>query len=115
MSDMRTALALLSLLLVTGVGSAQVKEPPRAEKLEVQIRYRIRADRDERIRQFLALEKFLAGLGFEDARKNDPDRELDILDPSHERFTGVIPSKNVMRVLDDPHVLNILFAPVGYP
>ena len=96
------------------VAPAQVKEPPRAEKLDVQIRYRIRADRDERIRQFLALEKHLASLGFEDARKNDPDRELDILDPTAERFTGTISSRNVLNLLDEPRVLNILFAPAGY-
>jgi hypothetical protein len=114
MSQSRTALAVIALLLGSGIAPAQVKEPPRAEKLDVQIRYRIRADRDERIRQFLALEKHLASLGFDDARKNDPDRELDILDPTAERFTGSISASNVMRLLDEPHVLNILFTPAGY-
>lgn len=114
MSHSRSALAFLAVLLGTGAAAAQVKEPPRADQLDVQIRYRIRADRDERIRQFLVLEKHLASLGFVDARKNDPDRELDILDPNAERFTGTISSKNVLRLLDDPRVLNILFAPSGY-
>jgi hypothetical protein len=114
MSRSRPVLAVLVVLMGSGFASAQVKEPPRAEKVDVQIRYRIRADRDERIRQFLALEKHLAALGFDDARKNDPDRDLDILDPTAERFTGTIPSKNVLRLLDDPRVLNILFAPAGY-
>ena len=114
MSPFRPALAVLAIFLGTDVAPAQVKEPPRAEKLDVQIRYRIRADRDERIRQFLAFEKHLAALGFDDARKNDPERELDILDPTAERMIGSISSKNVMRLFDDPRVLNILFAPAGY-
>ena len=114
MNRSRSALAAIVVLTSVGLAPAQVKEPPRAEKLDVQIRYRIRADREERVRQFLALEKFLSGLGFVDARKNDPDRELDIVDPTAECFTGTIPSKNVLRLLDDPRVMNILFAPSGY-
>ena len=98
----------------TSAAPAQVKEPPRAEKLDVQIRYRIRADRDERIRQYRVLEKHLAALGFVDAHKDDPDRDLDILDPNAERFTGTIPSRNVLDMLNDPRVQNILFAPAGY-
>src|SRR5262249_10482799 len=74
MSHARPAFALLVVLLASGFASAQVKEPPRPETLDIQIRYRIRADRDERVRQFRALEKHLASLGFDDARKNDPDR-----------------------------------------
>ena len=114
MSAARSALAVLALLIATPVATAQVKEPKRADKLDIQIRYRIRADRDERIRQYRALEKHLAALGFEDALKNDPEHELDILDPTAERFIGTIPSENVLKVLDDPHVLNILFAPAGH-
>jgi hypothetical protein len=124
MSLARPALAVLAVLFAAVMTTGQdkepvkrpdpVKEPPRPEKLDIQIRYRIRADRDERVRQFKVLERHLANLGFEDARKNDPDRDLDILDPTAERFTGTIPSKNVFAVLDDPRVLNILFAPAGY-
>ncbi len=119
----RAPLALFLLgFLFTSVSIAQdkekeqprVKEPARAEKLDIQIRYRIRADRDERIRQFRVLEKHLAALGFDDVRKNDPDRDLDILDPAAERFTGTIPSAKVLDVLADPRVQNILFAPTGY-
>ncbi len=120
MTFSRSLLATLAVLVACGLSTAQpkgqprVKEPPRAEKLDVQIRYRIRADRDERIRQFRVLEKHLAGLGFEDARKDDDERDLDILDPNAERFTGTIPSARVLELLNDPRVLNILFAPAGY-
>ncbi|MCE9564804.1 MAG: hypothetical protein K8U57_22450 [Planctomycetes bacterium] len=115
------AVALAVLLGVSALGAQErekdeprVKEPARTEKVDVQIRYRIRADRDERVRQFRGLEKHLAALGFEDSRKEDPDLDLDILDPNAERFTGTITSAKVLSLLDDPRVQQILFAPSGY-
>ncbi|HSQ57522.1 MAG TPA: hypothetical protein VLM40_17505 [Gemmata sp.] len=120
MTSSRFSLVVLAGLFSVAPSAAQlkeqprVKEPPRAEKLEIQIRYRIRADRDERIRQYRVLEKHLASLGFDDAQKNDPEHELDIIDPTAERFRGTIPSAHVLEVLDDPRVQTILFAPAGY-
>ncbi|MBY0456134.1 MAG: hypothetical protein K2V38_02225, partial [Gemmataceae bacterium] len=64
---LRFALAAVGLVVAAALGQAQVKEPPRAEKVKVEVRYRIRADRDERARQYLVLQKFLAKLGFDDA------------------------------------------------
>jgi hypothetical protein len=113
----RWALAALVLSFATASAPAQpapVKEPARAEKVDVQIRYRIRADRDERIRQYRVLEKHLAGLGFDNARKNDPDFDLDILDPNGERFSGTVPGAKVLDILNEPRVQNILFAPTGF-
>lgn len=95
-------------------GKDPVKEPPRADKVDVQIRYRIRADRDERVRQFRALEKFLADLKFDDARKNDPDRERDELDPNAERLSGTVAGADVLKILNQVRVQNILFAPAGF-
>lgn len=109
-----SVLALVAVPLVAAVAPAQVKEPPRAEKVDVQIRYRIRADRDERVRQYRALEKHLESLGFVDANKDDPDRDLDILDPAHERFVGTLPGAKVLDILKDSRVQNILFAPSGF-
>ena len=106
--------AVIVATVAAPLAPAQVKEPPRAEKMDIQIRYRIRADRDERIRQYRVLEKHLAGLGFVDSRKDDPDRDLDILDPSADRFVGAIPGKNALDVLNDVRVQNILFAPTGF-
>jgi hypothetical protein len=114
MISLRHILAVLALSVAAGSVSAQVKEPPRSEKVDIQIRYRIRAERDERVRQYRALEKHLNSLGFVDSRKDDPDRDLDMLDPTAERFTGSIPSAKVLEVLNNPNVLNILFAPSGY-
>lgn len=110
----RSTLALVVLLLGATLSPAQIKEPPRAEKVDVQIRYRIRADRDERARQYREFEKYLAALGFVDADKDKEDRDLDILDPNHERFNGTIPGAKVLDILKDVRVQNILFAPSGF-
>src|SRR5262249_39723215 len=112
---LRSVTASLTVILTATLAQAQVKEPPRAEKLDIQIRYRIRADRDERIRQYRLLEAHLKALGFVDGRKeDDPTRELDILDPTADRFFGTIPSAKVLDVLKDVRVQNILFAPSGF-
>lgn len=111
-SAVRPVLALLAVLAVARLSPAQVKYPERPESVDLQLRYRIRADRDERIRQFRALEAHLKKLGFD--RKRFPDDELDILDPNAERFEGRIPSKNVFAVLDDPRVRSILFKPTTF-
>jgi hypothetical protein len=112
------ALPLIVLLALSGLANAQprdpVKEPPRAEKLDIQLRYRIRAERDERVRQYRSLMKYLESLGFQDARADDPNRDLDILDPNAERFVGTISSAKVLDTLNDSRIQNILFAPSGY-
>ncbi|MFO0821563.1 MAG: hypothetical protein U0792_00215 [Gemmataceae bacterium] len=111
--------AAVALLLGVSTVLSQPKEeprvkPPRTEKVDVQIRYRIRADRDERVRQFRGMEKHLAAAQAEDSRKEDPDRDLDILDPNAERLTGTIASAKVLQLLDDPRIQNILFSPSGF-
>src|SRR5437762_1001857 len=108
----RAAIALFLVLAAASSASSQVKYPPRPEKVDVQIRYRIRADRDERVRQFRALEAHLKKLGFVGTPMEDED--LAILDPTAERFAGTIPSANVFAILNDPRVRTILFAPAGY-
>src|SRR5437588_4934998 len=105
-------LAALGLLLAAPLAAGQTKYPPRAEKLDIEIRYRIRADRDERARQFRVLEAHLKRLGFVAPEREDED--LDIQDPTAERFAGTIPSKNVFDILNDPRVRTILFAPAGF-
>src|SRR3954468_19984683 len=95
-------LAALGLLLAAPLAAGQTKYPPRAEKLDVEIRYRIRADRDERARQFRVLEAHLKRLGFVAPEREG--RDPDILDPTAERFAGTIPSKTVFEVLSDPRV-----------
>jgi hypothetical protein len=108
----RQALVILGLLLTAPPAPAQVKYAPRPATLDIQIRYRIRTDRDERVRQFRVLEAHLKGLGFVPTPREDAD--LEILDRTAEYFSGTIPSANVFAVLNDPRVRTILFAPAGH-
>ncbi len=103
---------LLMLSTLPGVSTAQVKYPPLPETVDIQIRYRIGAARDERVRQYRALEAHLQSLGFN--RKRQPEDDLDVFDPTAERFEGTIPSKNVNAVLLDPRVKTILFRPTDF-
>ncbi|HJZ53644.1 MAG TPA: hypothetical protein VKE74_01725, partial [Gemmataceae bacterium] len=112
MTRTRLLVTLIGTAVLAPAVSAQVKYPPRPEKVDVQIRYRIRADRDERARQFRVLEAHLKSLKFVPFPREDAD--LDILDPTAERFTGTMPSATVLDTLIDPRVQTILFAPAGY-
>ncbi|HXD86520.1 MAG TPA: hypothetical protein VN641_08505, partial [Urbifossiella sp.] len=103
---------MIAILFFATTAPAQVVYPQRAETVDVQIRYRIRAARDERVRQFLVLTQRLDDLGFKRTRK--PNDEQDIIDPTAERFDGSIPSKNVFAVLNDPRVQTILFKRTDY-
>lgn len=108
----RSLLAVVAVCVVAAVAPAQVVEPPRPEKYDVQFRYRIRTDRDERIRQFRAMSEFLKKVGFEAAPKEDAD--LDILDPGAESMIGSIAGGNAVRLLDDPRIQTVLLMPTGY-
>lgn len=108
---------VFSLMLLMGLGfsadaAAEVKYPPLPETVQVEFRYRIRAPRDERVRQFRLMQAHLDKLGFN--RKRQPGDETDIIDPTAERMTGTIPSKNVFALLDDPRIQTVLFRPTNF-
>ncbi|MBX9584500.1 MAG: hypothetical protein K2X87_29720, partial [Gemmataceae bacterium] len=111
-SARRAGVAALLALFIAGPAAAQVKYPPRPETVEVQFRYRIRADRTERVREFRELTAYLDKIGF--VRTRLPDDETDILDPTAERMAGTIPSRNVLDLLKDPRVRTVLFQPTGF-
>ena len=100
---------LLLVLLSPAVGSAQVTYPTRPEQSDVTLRYRIRADRDERIRQFRAMTAFLDQLKFVPEDREDAD--LDIFDPTAEILRGTIPTENATKLLGDPRIVTVLYAP----
>jgi hypothetical protein len=106
-------LAAALLLASAGPASAQVAYPPSPDKYGAHIRYRIRADRDERIRQYRAMTAFLDKLGFVPAPREDAD--LDIFDPTAERLDGTVPAANAARLLQDPRVQTVLLVPAGSP
>lgn len=107
----RTGMLLAALLASAVPAAAQVAYPPRPEKYDVHFRYRIRADRDERIRQFREMEQFLKGVGFVPAPREDAD--LDAFDPTAERMNGTMPSANAARLFEDPRIQTAVFVPAG--
>lgn len=106
-------LAVVALLVgLPAVTPAQVKYPPRPDRVQLDLRYRIPSERAARVKEFRELEAGLARLGFE--RTRVPDDETDFIDPLAERFSGTIPSKNVLAVLDDPRIKSIQFRPTEF-
>ncbi len=107
-------LGLLASLMLAGLSApamAQVTYPALPEKYDVQARYRIRADRDERIRQYRSMQSYLKDIGFVATARDDAD--LDVFDPTAELLQGTIPSANARRILDDARILTAIALPSG--
>jgi hypothetical protein len=111
MSCFRMCLLLAMWFGVLGTLPAQVSYPPPAEKSDVHFRYRIRADRDERIRQFREMTSYLKKQGFELTPREDSD--LDIFDPTAELMNGTIPTANAKKLLDEGHIQTAIVLPAG--
>lgn len=96
---------------LSGVGplAAQVVEPRPPAEYDVELRYRIRAPRNERVRQYLEMIRALDAAGFERAASESDDAT----DPNAERLSGRLPSTSVERVLAEPHVRTLLLTPAG--
>jgi hypothetical protein len=107
------SVAFLAIVFLAGPDTrAQIKTPKPPDTYDVQIRYRILADRNERVLQFDEMAKFFAGLGFKETETDESD--LAPFDPAAERIIGTIPSKNARELLNDRRVQTILLTPVGY-
>jgi len=108
-------LRLLIAAVVTGLlasaADAQVTYPARTETFDVHLRYRIRADRDERIRQFRELQRHLKALGFVETPREDAD--LDLFDPTAEDLRGTLPSAKLNRLFDNGTVVTAVASPAG--
>ena len=103
--------SILLLLLAATSAPGQVVAPPKPESYDVEFRYRIRADRDERIRQYRAMTAELEKLGFDQARtKND---DLEILDPTAELKSGTIPGKNAQSLTGIDAIRTVIVRPAG--
>ncbi len=108
---LRLLVALFATAVVASAGSAQVTYPPRPESFDVQLRYRIRADRDERIRQYRELQRHLKSLDFVEVAREDGD--LDVFDGAAEAFSGTLPSANLDRLFGNPNVATAVAVPAG--
>ena len=108
---LRLLVALFITALLASAGAAQVTYPPRPDTFDVQLRYRIRADRDERIRQYRELQRHLKSLNFVEVAREDGD--LDVFDETAEAFTGTLPSANLDRLFGNPNVATAVAVPAG--
>jgi len=93
-------------------GWAQPLTPPAPETYTVQLRYRIRADRDGRILAYRAMTERLKQLGFLPKPREDAD--LDLFDPTAEFLEGTIPQAGAKRLLEDPRIQTIWLTPSGW-
>ena len=109
--SIRIAIAILSIGLTSTAASAQVAYPPPPERYDVEFRYRIRADRDERIRQYKSMTAELDKLGFVPNRF--PNDDLEIFDPLAERKSGSVPAKNAPALLNLDAVKTVIVRTAG--
>ena len=93
-------------------GTAQLKVPKPPENYDVHLRYRIQADRNERVLQFEAMTKYMGSLGFKEAESEEGDQAP--FDPTAEMMSGIISSQNARDLLRDRRVQTIHLAPAGY-
>jgi hypothetical protein len=114
MNSLPRVLGISFLVAVVGASSSlgQAKYPKPPDEYSVQFRYRIQADRNERVRQFEEMTKNLGMLGFKETETDDSD--LAMFDPSAERMIGTIPSKTAREILRDPRIKTVLIVPSGF-
>lgn len=108
----KRSLAIASLVLALAPLSvmAQPPRPAPPKEYDVQLRYRIRAARNERVLQFFPFVKYLESVGF----KKDPGPHNEPEDLGLDRMTGTIASDRVRDLLQDSHVKSLLLFPSGY-
>ncbi|HEY1379587.1 MAG TPA: hypothetical protein VGF55_22475, partial [Gemmataceae bacterium] len=90
---------------------AQRVAPPPPPTYDVQVRYRIRVGRNERIVQFGEMVRYLESIGFKRVESEDPNEPAD---PNAERLFGTLPSNRVADLLREPHLRTVLLTPAGY-
>lgn len=104
--------ACLSTLSFAIIAAAQVKSPAPPQDYDVQLRYKIQADRNERVLQYEALSKFLGSLAFKETETDESEQAP--FDPNAQYMSGTVPSKTARDLLGDRRVQTILLAPAGF-
>src|SRR5262245_45757329 len=84
--------------------------PARPKAYDVQLRYRIYAARNERLKQFDELVAFLNSVGF----KKHPRPATEAEDPGETIMSGTIASGQARKLLGDSRIKTILLTPAGY-
>jgi hypothetical protein len=101
----------IAMLVLPNILPAQVARPKPPDRYDVQVRYRILGDRNERVIQFEAMSANFKKAGFLETPNDDND--LAAFDPTMERMVGTVPSASVRDLLNDPRVRTILYAAAG--
>jgi hypothetical protein len=101
-----------ALLVAAGTAAGQVKVPKPPDTYDAQIRYRIIADRNERVLQYEAMTRFLGSIGFKETVTDESD--LAPFDPNAEILIGTVPSRTSRDLLKDRRVQTLLVSPAGY-
>ncbi len=104
--------AAFACLTAVGAAPAQVTSRKPPEQYDARIRYRIDADRNERVLVFEGMTKFFAGLGFVETPGDEND--LAAFDVQAELMTGTIPSKTAARLLEERRVQTVMLLPAGF-
>lgn len=110
MTIQRSLLAGVVLFTLARPVAAQAPSPPPPKQYDVQLRYRIRAGRNERLAQYFSFLRFLEKVGFQ----KDPGPDNEPEDATLDRMTGRIASNRVRELLQDPHVKSLLLVPADY-
>jgi hypothetical protein len=106
---LRRVLPLFLLVFVTSA-RGEAPRPAGPKEYDVQLRYRIYAGRNERIKQYIKLVRNLEAAGLQ----LDEGEFAEAEDTRETRMTGKLAASNVRAVLRDPHVKSILLLPTGY-
>ncbi|MCS6850221.1 MAG: hypothetical protein NZ700_03510 [Gemmataceae bacterium] len=107
---MRAIRSGLILGLLLGCSPRLWADPPPPAEYRVQLRYRILAGRNDRLRQYFDLIRYLESIGF----RKDPGAVTEPEDPLHDRMTGTIAGPNARLLLREPHIKSLLLVPVGH-
>jgi len=88
----------------------QVPRPAPPKEYDVQLRYRIQAARNDRLKQYFPFLNFLKSVGFE----RDPGPEDEPENPTYYRMTGKIAATKARDLLSSPLVKTLLLTPASY-
>jgi hypothetical protein len=85
--------------------------PPPPDKYIATVRYRILTLRDTHVAQYDALIAHLKKLNFEFIPPLEDHPETDREDRTKNEITGLVPSENVRKIFENPHVAGIMLVP----
>jgi hypothetical protein len=113
----RALLKGLSFILVAvGLAPAVAQGQPRPAfpapppKYRALVRYTIDAPRDQHVAQYDALVRHLLKLGFEFEPPLEDRPPTDREDPTKDILEGLVPSANILKILDSPYAASVLLA-----